>query len=151
MVSGSRNAAGTGIRALAGRRVVIAKLGFDAHWRGVIVVANALRDSGMEVIYLGHATPAQLASVAMQEDADLVGLSSLSGNHLDEGRAVLAELQARGCQDMAVVIGGTIPPEDAQTLIEAGISAVFPTGSPLVRICQRIAELLEPGTSEVSQ
>lgn len=130
---------------LTGRRAVIAKLGFDAHWRGVIVVANALRNAGMEVVYLGHATPAQLASVAVQEDADLIGLSSLSGNHLDEGTAVLDELQARGCGDMTVVIGGTVPPEDARALIEAGMSAVFPTGSSLAGICQRIAELLAPG------
>jgi methylmalonyl-CoA mutase C-terminal domain/subunit len=129
-------------RALAGRRVVIAKLGFDAHWRGVIVVANALRNAGMEVIYLGHATPAQVAATAIQEDADLIGLSSLSGNHLDEAAAVLRELQARDGLDIPVIIGGTIPAEDARTLTGAGLSAVFPTGSPLAQIRQQIAELL---------
>lgn len=130
------------VPALARRKAVIAKLGFDAHWRGVIVVARALRDAGMEVVYLGHATAAQVASVAVQEDADLVGLSTLSGNHLDEGTAVLDELRRAGAGDITVVIGGTIPPEDARVLRDRGMSEVFPTGSPLGRICERVAELV---------
>ena len=68
---------------LVGRKAVVAKLGMDAHWRGVIVVAHALRDAGMEVVYLGHATPGQLVTAVVQEDPALVGLSSLSGNHLE--------------------------------------------------------------------
>jgi methylmalonyl-CoA mutase C-terminal domain/subunit len=132
----------TGTGMLAGRKAVIAKLGLDAHWRGVIVVARALRDAGMEVVYIGHATPAQVAAVAVQEDADLVGLSSLSGNHLAEGTAVLGELQRAGAADIAVVIGGTIPAEDARMLREHGMSEVFPTGSSLAGICGRVAEIL---------
>ena len=91
-------------------KAVVAKLGMDAHWRGVIVVAHALRDAGMEVVYLGHATPDQLVSAVVQEDPALVGLSSLSGNHLEECRTVLDGLRMAGVDGVAVVIGGTIPP-----------------------------------------
>lgn len=132
---------------LRGRKAVIAKLGFDAHWRGAIVVANALRDAGMEVVYIGHATPRELVNIAVQEDADVVGLSTLSGNHMHEGSAVLEELQRCGVDDMVVVIGGTVSAQDAEQLISRGMSAVFPTGSSLAGICGRIAELLEVDTS----
>jgi methylmalonyl-CoA mutase, C-terminal domain len=130
------------VATLRGSKAVIAKLGFDAHWRGVIVVANALRDAGMEVVYIGHATPQQVVRVAVQEDADVVGLSSLSGNHMDECGAVLSQLQQADCGDMVVVLGGTVPPADAEELTRRGLSAVFPSGSPLSLICERIAELL---------
>ena len=95
----------------------------DAHWRGVIVVAHALRDAGMEVVYLGHATPEQLVTAVVQEDPALVGLSSLSGNHLDECRAVLDGLREAGADGVPVVIGGTIPPSDEPALAEMGVSA----------------------------
>lgn len=139
----------TATPSLAGCKAVIAKLGFDAHWRGAIVVARALRDAGMEVVYIGHATAPQLASVAIQEDADLVGLSSLSGNHLAEGTAVLQELRRAGAEDIVVIIGGTIPPEDAQVLRDNGMGEVFPTGSRLAGICARVAELLDAGDERV--
>lgn len=132
---------------LRGRKAVIAKLGFDAHWRGAIVVANALRDAGMEVVYIGHATPQQLRSVAVQEDAAVVGLSSLSGNHMHEATAVLEELRQAGGDDMLVVLGGTVSPQDSAELIGRGMSAVFPTGSSLTGICARIAELLDAAAS----
>jgi methylmalonyl-CoA mutase C-terminal domain/subunit len=128
-------------RLLSGKAVV-AKLGMDAHWRGVIVVAHALRDAGMEVVYLGHATPEQLVAAVVQEDPALVGLSSLSGNHLEECRSVLAGLREAGADGVPVVIGGTIPPSDEPALAEMGVAAVFGSGSPLRAIVTRIAALL---------
>ena len=130
------------VATLAGKAVV-AKLGMDAHWRGVIVVAHALRDAGMEVVYLGHATPGQLVTAVEQEDPALVGLSSLSGNHLEECRAVLDGLAEAGVDGVPVVIGGTIPPSDEPALAEMGVAAVFGSGTPLRTILQRIAELLD--------
>ena len=130
------------VATLAGKAVV-AKLGMDAHWRGVIVVAHALRDAGMEVVYLGHATAEQLVTAVVQEDPALVGLSSLSGNHLEECRTVLDGLQEAGVEGVPVVIGGTIPQSDEPALAEMGISAVFGSGTPLRRIVDRIGELLE--------
>ena len=121
----------------------MAKLGMDAHWRGVIVVAHALRDAGMEVVYLGHASVGQLVTAVVQEDPALVGLSSLSGNHLEECGAVLGGLHEAGVESIPVVIGGTIPPSDEPALFDMGIRAVFGTGTPLRTILDRIAELLE--------
>ena len=130
------------VATLAGKAVV-AKLGMDAHWRGVIVVAHALRDAGMEVVYLGHADSGQLVTAVVQEDPSLVGLSSLSGNHLEECRAVLDGLAGAGVEGIPVVIGGTIPPSDEAALADMGISAVFGSGTPLRTILERIAELLD--------
>ena len=123
-------------------KAVVAKLGMDAHWRGVIVVAHALRDAGMEVVYLGHTTPAQLVAIVVQEDPSLVGLSSLSGNHLEECQAVLDGLREAGVDDVPVVMGGAIPPIDEPALAKMGVSAVFGVGSPLRLIVDRIAALL---------
>jgi methylmalonyl-CoA mutase cobalamin-binding domain/chain len=123
-------------------KAVVAKLGMDAHWRGVIVVAHALRDAGMEVVYLGHTTPAQLVATVVQEDPALVGMSSLSGNHLVECQAVLDGLREAGVDEVPVVIGGAIPPSDEPALAEMGLSAVFGTGSPLRMIVDRIGILL---------
>jgi methylmalonyl-CoA mutase, C-terminal domain len=128
---------------LVGRKAVVAKLGMDAHWRGVIVVAHALRDAGMEVVYLGHATPEQLVTAVVQEDPALVGLSSLSGNHLEECRTVLDGLRGAGVDGVPVVLGGTVPPADEPALAEMGVSAVFGSGSSLRTIVGRIAELLD--------
>ena len=127
---------------LVGRKAVVAKLGMDAHWRGVIVVAHALRDAGMEVVYLGHATPDQLVSAVVQEDPALVGLSSLSGNHLEECRAVVDGLRAAGVEGTPIVVGGTIPPSDEPALAAMGIGGVFGTGSPLRRIIDQVGALL---------
>ena len=128
---------------LVGRKAVVAKLGMDAHWRGVIVVAHALRDAGMEVVYLGHATPEQLVTAVVQEDPALVGLSSLSGNHLEECRTVFDGLRAAGADGVPVVLGGTVPPADEPVLAEMGVSAVFGSGSSLRTIVGRIADLLD--------
>ncbi len=128
---------------LEGRKAVIAKLGMDAHWRGAIVVANAFRDAGMEVVYVGHAEPATIARTALDEDAVLVGLSTLSGNHLAEAPRVLAALEEAGVHDLALVVGGTVPPADAARLKDLGVDEVFPTGSSLESIMTRIADLVE--------
>jgi methylmalonyl-CoA mutase, C-terminal domain len=128
---------------LAGHKAVLAKLGMDAHWRGVIVVARGLREAGMEVVYLGHATAEELVAAVVQEDPGLVGLSSLSGNHLGECEAVLDGLRQAGIAgDVVVVVGGTIPPADEAKLAAIGVAASFPTGTPLSKIVARAAELL---------
>jgi methylmalonyl-CoA mutase C-terminal domain/subunit len=127
---------------LAGRRAVVAKLGMDAHWRGAIVVARGLRDAGAEVIYLGHATPAQLTSAVMDEDPDMVGLSCLSGNHMTAVPECVSALKAAG-YDGLIVLGGAIPHNDGVTLKEKGVSAVFPTGSSLSTIIGHLAELFD--------
>jgi methylmalonyl-CoA mutase C-terminal domain/subunit len=122
---------------------VIAKLGMDAHWRGAIVVATGLRDAGMEVIYLGHATPEELVAVVTQEDADLLGLSSLSGNHLGECRRVMEGLAAADLGDVTVVVGGTIAPGDVPVLRAMGVGAAFGSGTPLAVIVGEVARLLD--------
>jgi len=127
---------------LAGQKAIVAKLGMDAHWRGAIVVATALRDAGMEVVYIGHSTPDQLAAVVSQEDPILVGLSSLSGNHMSECQLVLDRLRGAGISDVVLVVGGAIPPSDEARLCELGVDAVFPTGTSLRVIIDRISDLV---------
>jgi methylmalonyl-CoA mutase, C-terminal domain len=116
-------------------RVLIAKPGLDGHDRGAKVVAHALRDAGIEVIYSGlKRTPAEIVQEAIQEDVDVVGLSILSGAHLLLARRVLDGLRAQDASDIAVVVGGTIPPRDVEPLKELGVRDVFPMGTPLPEI-----------------
>lgn len=115
-------------------RVLIARLGMDAHWRGSITVARALRDAGMEVIYLGNQLPEEIAKAAIQEDADIVGISTLSGNHMILAPEVVKQLQAKGAAEKIVVLGGAIPPDDIAKLKEAGIDEVFGPGTPIEKI-----------------
>jgi methylmalonyl-CoA mutase C-terminal domain/subunit len=115
-------------------RVLIARLGMDAHWRGSITVARALRDAGMEVIYLGNQLPEEIAKAAIQEDADIVGISTLSGNHMILAPEVVKQLQAKGAAEKVVVLGGTIPPDDIAKLKEVGIDEVFGPGTPIEKI-----------------
>ena len=122
-------------------RVVIARLGMDAHWRGSIVVARALRDAGMEVIYIGNQTPENIAETAVQEYADVVGLSTLSGNHMILAPEVVRELRERGMEQTVVVLGGTIPPDDIPKLKEAGIAEIFGPGTPLEKIISFLSGL----------
>jgi len=122
-------------------RVVIARLGMDAHWRGSIVVARALRDAGMEVIYVGNQMPENIAETAVQEYADVVGLSTLSGNHMILAPEVVRELRDRGMEQTVVVLGGTIPPDDIPKLKEAGIAEVFGPGTPLEKIISFLSGL----------
>jgi methylmalonyl-CoA mutase C-terminal domain/subunit len=125
-------------------RVVIAKPGLDGHDRGAKVIARALRDAGFEVIYTGlFQTPAQVAEAALQEDADAVGLSLLSGAHMTLIPKIVDELRDRNLQDMLVFAGGIIPPDDISTLQEQGIAAVFTPGSPLSTITEWLESALD--------
>ncbi|HET9937257.1 MAG TPA: cobalamin B12-binding domain-containing protein [Gaiella sp.] len=112
-------------------RVVIAKPGLDGHDRGAKIIARSLRDAGMEVIYTGlHQTPEQIVETAIQEDADAVGISILSGAHMTLVPRIVEGLRANDADDVLVVVGGTIPPEDADELKRLGIAEVFTPGAP---------------------
>jgi methylmalonyl-CoA mutase C-terminal domain/subunit len=112
-------------------RVVVAKVGLDGHDRGAKIVARALRDAGMEVIYTGlHQTPEQIVETALQEDADAVGISILSGAHMTLVPRILDGLREHGLEDVLVVVGGTVPADDAQALKELGVAEVFTPGAP---------------------
>jgi methylmalonyl-CoA mutase C-terminal domain/subunit len=116
-------------------RILVAKPGLDGHDRGAKVVARALRDAGFEVIYTGlHQTPEMIASAAVQEDVDAVGLSIMSGAHNTLFSAVLAALKERGAEDIAVFGGGIIPSEDRDLLERAGVKKVFLPGATLDEI-----------------
>lgn len=113
-------------------RVLIAKPGLDGHDRGAKVMARALRDAGMEVIYTGlFQTPEMIARAALDEDVDVIGLSILSGAHRALFPQVFAALQSSGLSDVLVIAGGTIPPEDVQPLKDLGVAEVFGPGTPL--------------------
>jgi methylmalonyl-CoA mutase C-terminal domain/subunit len=112
-------------------RVVVAKPGLDGHDRGAKVVARALRDAGMEVIYTGlHQTPEQIVETAIQEDADAVGLSILSGAHMTLFQRVLELLRERGAEDIVVFGGGIIPDADIPELERLGVAKIFTPGAP---------------------
>jgi len=116
-------------------RVVIAKPGLDGHDRGAKVIARALRDSGMEVIYTGlRQTPEQIVTAALQEDADVIGLSILSGAHNHIAPRLMELLKAKGLDDVLVVIGGIIPDVDIPRLKALGIRGVFLPGTPMQEI-----------------
>jgi methylmalonyl-CoA mutase C-terminal domain/subunit len=118
-------------------RVVIAKPGLDGHDRGAKIIARALRDAGMEVIYTGlHQTPEQIVETAVQEDADAVGISILSGAHMTLVPKIVDGLRANELDDVLVVVGGTIPTEDAAELKERGVAAVFTPGAPTSEIVE---------------
>jgi methylmalonyl-CoA mutase, C-terminal domain len=122
-------------------RVLVAKPGLDGHDRGAKVVAAALRDAGMEVIYTGlHQTPEMIAQAAIQEDVDVVGLSVLSGAHLTLFPRVKALLQAAGRGDILVTGGGIIPPEDMTTLEGQGMGRLFGPGTPTTDLIKYIQE-----------
>ncbi|MBM4363432.1 MAG: cobalamin B12-binding domain-containing protein [Deltaproteobacteria bacterium] len=126
-------------------RVLVAKPGLDGHDRGAKVVARALRDAGVEVVYTGlHQTPEMIAAAAVQEDVDAVGLSLLSGAHLTLFPAVLEALRARGAGDVAVFGGGIVPEEDLPTLEAAGVRRVFAPGTPLDEIVGWVRSSLQP-------
>jgi methylmalonyl-CoA mutase C-terminal domain/subunit len=111
-------------------RVVVAKPGLDGHDRGAKVVARALRDAGMEVVYTGlHQTPEQIVETAIQEDADAIGLSVLSGAHMTLFRRVMELLRERDAADIVVFGGGIIPPSDISELAELGVAKIFTPGA----------------------
>lgn len=114
------------------RRILIAKPGLDGHDRGAKVVARALRDAGCEVIYSGlHRTPQQIVAMALEEDVDAIGLSTLSGAHGTLFPMVMDELRLAGVDDVIVFGGGIIPPADVVTLMASGLARIFTPGSPL--------------------
>jgi methylmalonyl-CoA mutase, C-terminal domain len=120
-------------------RVVIAKPGLDGHDRGAKVIARALRDAGMEVIYTGlRQTPEQIVSAALQEDADVIGLSILSGAHNHICPRVMALLGEQGLDDVLVVLGGIIPDVDIPRLREMGVKGIFLPGTPMQEIVEFI-------------
>ncbi len=126
-------------------RVVIAKPGLDGHDRGAKVIARALRDAGMEVIYTGlRQSPEQIAQVALQEDADVVGLSILSGAHNSICPRLMQLLKEKGLQDVLVVVGGIIPDVDTASLREMGISGVFQPGTRIQAIVDFIQQHVRP-------
>jgi methylmalonyl-CoA mutase, C-terminal domain len=122
-------------------RVVIAKPGLDGHDRGAKIIARALRDAGMEVIYTGlHQTPEQIVETAVQEDADAVGISILSGAHMTLVPKILALLRENEVEDVLVIVGGTIPREDADELRELGVAGIFTPGAPTTEIVEFIRD-----------
>jgi methylmalonyl-CoA mutase C-terminal domain/subunit len=122
-------------------RVLLAKLGLDSHTIGVTVIARALRDAGMEVIYSGlKQTPEMVVATAIQEDVDVVGLSSLSAAHMQHLPRVAALLREQGAADKLLIAGGVIPAEAAPALLEAGIRRIFTMGTPTDAIVAYIRE-----------
>jgi methylmalonyl-CoA mutase C-terminal domain/subunit len=122
-------------------RIVIAKPGLDGHDRGAKVVARALRDAGMEVIYTGlHQTPDQIVETAIQEDADAVGLSILSGAHMTLVPRVVEGLRGQGADDVLVLVGGTIPDDEASALKQGGVAEVFTPGAATGTIVEFLRE-----------
>ena len=126
-------------------RVVIAKPGLDGHDRGAKVIARALRDAGMEVIYTGlRQTPAQIVAAALQEDADVIGLSILSGAHMHICPRVMELLHEQGLDDVQVVVGGIIPDQDVTKLNALGIRGIFLPGTPMQQIVDFINQNAQP-------
>ena len=122
-------------------RVLIAKPGLDGHDRGAKIVARALRDAGMEVIYTGiRQTPEMIAEAALQEDVDVVGLSILSGAHMTLVPQVLEKLREVGMGHVVVLVGGIIPPDDVPRLLEMGVYRVYGPGTPTSRIVKDIRQ-----------
>ena len=127
-------------------RIVVAKPGLDGHDRGAKVVARALRDAGHEVIYTGlHQTPEQIVETAIQEDADLIGLSVLSGAHMTLFRKLMDLLEERDASDIVVFGGGIVPPEDVEPLAEIGVTKIFTPGATTGEITGWVAEQFPEG------
>ena len=124
---------------------MIAKPGLDGHDRGAKIIARSLRDAGMEVIYTGlHQTPEQIVETAIQEDADAVGISILSGAHMTLVPRIVEGLRENDAGEVLVVVGGTIPPEDAEELKRLGVGEVFTPGAPTSAIVEFLRSALAP-------
>jgi len=131
---------GEEIRMKASRkRILITKVGMDAHWRGAIVIARALRNAGFEVIFGWNLSPDGVVAAAIQEAVDYIGISSLSGNHLMTVPPILDSLRSKNADDIKVVVGGIVPPDDAMELKRRGVFEVFGPG----RSTQSIIDFLE--------
>lgn len=127
------------------KRILIAKLGLDGHDRGAKIIISFLKDSGYDVIYSGlHKSPKQIANIAVQEDVDAIGISILSGSHLELMSELVSELKVMGAGTKLVFIGGTIPRPDINRLFEIGVSAVFPTGSNIIEILKWLRNEINP-------
>jgi methylmalonyl-CoA mutase C-terminal domain/subunit len=130
-------------------RVLIAKPGLDGHDRGAKVIARALRDAGMEVIYTGlHQTPEMIAEAALQEDVDAIGLSILSGAHMALFPRIMEELHSRGLDDVLVYAGGIIPDDDIPAVKEMGVAAVFGPGTPMEDAVRFVQQNVTPRKTE---
>ena len=142
-------AAARGLRSAIRPRILIAKPGLDGHDRGAKVIVRALRDAGCDVIYTGiRQTPEMIAEAALQEDVDAIGISILSGAHLELFPRIFASLQERGLADVPVWAGGIIPESDVPTLRAMGVCEVFRPGSPLKATIELIDRLMEHAASE---
>ncbi|NTW35739.1 MAG: cobalamin B12-binding domain-containing protein [Syntrophobacteraceae bacterium] len=116
------------------KRILITKVGMDAHWRGAVVVARALRDAGFEVVFGGNLAPTSIVATAIQESVDYIGISSLSGSHLTTIPPILDLLRNKDAEDIKVVVGGIIPPKDAMELKRRGVLEVFGPGQSIQSI-----------------
>ncbi len=121
-------------------KVVIAKVGLDSHYRGAVIIARYLMTRGMEVVYIGNQLPEGIIEAIIQEDADVLGLSSLSGNHMTMVPRILKGLQDQKIDDVLVLFGGIIPKEDEKPLLDAGLAGIFGPGSRLEDIATFIEE-----------
>ena len=131
-------------------RVVVAKPGLDGHDRGAKIIARALRDAGMEVIYTGlHQTPEQIVETVVQEDADAVGLSILSGAHMTLVPKIVELLEAQGVDDVLLTVGGTIPTRDIEELKQLGVAGVFTPGTPTDEIVEFIRDGVKGRSREI--
>ena len=131
-------------------RIVVAKPGLDGHDRGAKVIARALRDAGHEVIYTGlHQTPEQIVETAIQEDADVIGLSVLSGAHMTLFKKLIALLDERDARDIVVIGGGIIPEDDIPLLKEMGVAEVFTPGARTTRIVDWVRDNVVEGSAAV--
>ena len=118
-------------------RILVAKPGLDGHDRGAKIIARVLRDAGMEVVYTGiRQTPEMIVEAALQEDVDVIGLSILSGAHMELFPQIFAGMKARGMEDVVVVAGGIIPDQDRAALLDMGVKAVFGPGTPTAEIVE---------------
>ena len=131
-------------------RVLVAKAGLDGHDRGAKIIARALRDAGMEVLYTGlRKTPESIVHAAIQEDVDCIGLSILSGAHNTLVARLIALLREQKAEDILVVLGGTIPQADVPALQAMGVAAVFGPGTPLDSVVSFLRERIQPKTAEL--
>jgi len=129
-------------------KVLLAKLGLDVHNRGIITVAKELRDAGMEIVYIGNSLPQGIIQAAIQEAADVIGVSSLGGAHLTLGRPLMDVARQKNLTDSVVfVIGGVFPPDDTDRLKEIGFDAVFTPGATRDEIVLSIEDLVEKKTA----
>lgn len=125
-------------------KVLLAKLGLDVHNRGIITVAKELSDAGMEVVYIGNALPRQIIAAALQEGADVIGVSSLGGAHLTLGRLLMEEARREMLTDsVAFLIGGVFPPADGKALQEIGFDAIFTPGATREEIVSKVQRLAD--------